>query len=347
MHKSVIVYLLSIVAFGVSQNAWRDRYLIPGETGAFSDKMIQYINYLNTTWKAGRNPGFEDPEYVRSLLGVSPENHRYRLPERALDLSSLGPLPENFDSRENWPECTTIGEIRDQGSCGSCWAFGAVEAMSDRTCIHSPSGGPKLVVHLSADDLLSCCRTCGSGCNGGFPGSAWSFWAKKGIVTGGNYESDDGCMPYPIKACDHHVNGTLGPCDKKIPPTPRCVHMCRKGYDVDYHDDKHYGKSSYSVPSMEKQIQAEIMTNGPVEADFTVYADFVHYKSGVYQRHTDEALGGHAIRLLGWGVENGVPYWLAANSWNTEWGDKGFFKILRGSDECGIEDDVVAGLPRY
>lgn len=41
-------------------------------------------------------------------------------------------LPENFDSRVNWPNCPTIQEIRDQGSCGSCWAFGAVEAMSDR-----------------------------------------------------------------------------------------------------------------------------------------------------------------------------------------------------------------------
>ncbi|KAL3201606.1 hypothetical protein MRX96_012633 [Rhipicephalus microplus] len=87
--------------------------MIPGQTDAFSDKMIQYINYLNTTWKAGRNPGFEDPAYVRSLLGVHPENQRYRLPERRLDLSSLGPLPENFDSRENWPECTT--NWRDSG----------------------------------------------------------------------------------------------------------------------------------------------------------------------------------------------------------------------------------------
>lgn len=49
-------------------------------------------------------------------------------------------LPENFDSRENWPKCPTIQEIRDQGSCGSCWAFGAVEAMSDR--VSSPSFYP-------------------------------------------------------------------------------------------------------------------------------------------------------------------------------------------------------------
>ena len=50
-----------------------------------------------------------------------------------------------------------------------------------------------------------------------------------------------------------------------------------------------------------------------------------------------QALGGHAIRLLGWGVEEGTPYWLVANSWNYDWGDGGTFKILRGSDHCGIE----------
>jgi len=94
------------------------------------------------------------------------------------------------------------------------------------------------------------------------------------------------------------------------------------------------------------QIQTEIMKNGPVEADFTVYADFPSYKSGVYQKHSDQVLGGHAIRILGWGTEAGVPYWLVANSWNPDWGDKGYFKIVRGTDECGIEDDINAGLPK-
>lgn len=54
-------------------------------------------------------------------------------------------------------------------------------------------------------------------------------------------------------------------------------------------------------------------------------------------------LGGHAIKIIGWGVEDGTPYWLVVNSWNESWGDNGTFKILRGSDECGIEDNIVAG----
>ncbi len=61
---------------------------------------------------------------------------------------------------------------------------------------------------------------------------------------------------------------------------------------------------------------AEIMKNGPVESSFTVYADFPSYKSGVYQHVSGSELGGHAIKILGWGVENNTKYWLVANSWS-------------------------------
>jgi cathepsin B len=89
------------------------------------------------------------------------------------------------------------------------------------------------------------------------------------------------------------------------------------------------------------------MNNGPVEGALTVYEDFPTYKSGVYQHVHGKALGGHAIRILGWGVEDGTPYWLIANSWNSDWGDNGYIKILRGKDHCGIESQITAGLPKY
>jgi len=92
-------------------------------------------------------------------------------------------------------------------------------------------------------------------------------------------------------------------------------------------------------------MMAELYKNGPIEVAFTVYEDFLAYKSGVYQHESGDELGGHAVKILGWGVENNTPYWLVANSWNVHWGDSGFFKILRGQDECGIEDEADAGLP--
>lgn len=123
--------------------------------------------------------------------------------------------------------------------------------------------------------------------------------------------------------------------------TPKCQNKClNPEYKVEFKTDKHFGKSSYSVKRNTNQIQAEIQKNGPVEGAFTVYEDFVQYKSGVYQHVQGKALGGHAIRMLGWGEENGVKYWLVANSWNSDWGDNGFFKILRGEDHCGIESGI-------
>ena len=69
------------------------------------------------------------------------------------------------------------------------------------------------------------------------------------------------------------------------------------------------------------------MTNGPVEAAFTVYEDFLAYKTGVYTHTSGQALGGHAIRILGWGVENGTPFWEVANSWNEDWGNQGTYSV--------------------
>ena len=68
---------------------------------------------------------------------------------------------------------------------------------------------------------------------------------------------------------------------------------------------------------------------------------------GVYQHVSGDYAGGHAVKILGWGVENDTPYWLIANSWNEDWGDKGYFKILRGSNECNIESDILGGTPEF
>lgn len=91
-------------------------------------------------------------------------------------------------------------------------------------------------------------------------------------------------------------------------------------------------------------MMKELVENGPFEIAISVYEDFLTYKSGVYFQQTGSFLGGHAIRILGYGEEDGVKYWLCANSWNEEWGDQGYIKIRRGTDECGIESEGVGGL---
>lgn len=107
----------------------------------------------------------------------------------------------------------------------------------------------------------------GCSCFGGYPSSAWTFWTKTGLVTGGLYGSKvgrlwatrcvasvcmvnnsaglrlvflTGCRPYTIAACEHHVNGTRPPCHS-IEDTPKCVKQCIAGYSESYPKDKHFG----------------------------------------------------------------------------------------------------------
>ncbi|CAN9507462.1 unnamed protein product [Ophioblennius macclurei] len=325
-------YLLLLCVVATAHVTWARRPPAP-----LSSEMINFVNKANTTWKAGHNFEAVDIHYVRSLCGTMMQGPR--LPQVIHNIEDIK-LPDSFDARQQWPNCPTIKQIRDQGSCGSCWAFGAAEAMSDRICIQT---GGKVSVEISAEDVLTCCEDCGMGCFGGYPAAAWDYWVNTGLVTGGLYNSKVGCRPYTIAPCEHHVNGTRPPCHSE--ETPRCDQQCIDGYALSYPKDKHFGRRSYSVSPQQQQIMTEVYKFGPVEAAFFVYADFLQYKKGVYQHVSGEMLGGHAVKILGWGTENGTPYWLVANSWNSDWGDQGFFKIKRGSDECGIESEIVAGTP--
>ena len=132
------------------------------------DEIIEKVNSASLNWKAGTNFNTNyKPKHISGLCGTVMGEDRLPVKERTFRSEQFDQLPENFDSREKWPECASIGEVRDQGSCGSCWAFGASEAITDRTCIHS---GGAFTQDLSSEDLLSCCGyICGNGCNGGFP----------------------------------------------------------------------------------------------------------------------------------------------------------------------------------
>jgi len=80
-----------------------------------------------------------------------------------------------------------------------------------------------------------------------------------------------------------------------------------------------------------------------METMFAVYADFMNYKSGIYTHETGLFQGNHDVKVLGWGVEEEVNYWLAANSWGPNWGENGFFRIAFG--ECSFDKALYACSP--
>jgi len=297
-------------------------HILVDEAPAIDYDLINYVNQVQSSWKAGHNKRFEGMKIkdIKKLCGTS-MNPTEILPLK--EVSVVNALPETFDARVQWPDC--IGAIRDQGHCGSCWAFGAVEALSDRICIQSKG---VVKVALGAQDPTSC-DTSNFGCDGGNLAPVWKYMLSTGVVS-------EECYPYLMGTCHHPGCSEL--------PTPKCNKTCHNAAKFD--TDKHHAATAYAVSSKIEQIQTEIFTNGPVEAAFTVYADFNNYQSGVYHHVSGAAEGGHAIKIIGWGTESGTDYWLVANSWNTDWGTDGFFKIRRGTNECGIEGQITAGLAK-
>jgi len=300
-----------------------------------TQEFVDSVNEKADTWQAHMNPGSSIDgatiQQIKGMLGALPGGPK--LPLKTQFEIPHDQVPDTFNSITNWPQCSTMRDIRDQSACGSCWAFAAVEAMSDRICIFLNKN-----MSLSSAALTFCCPGCGFGCGGGFPDSAWDYWKSNGLV-------EEGCWPYPFASCDHHVPNSPNPCPSTEYSNKPCADKCdAKWTGPQWVSDFHKGKTAYSAQG-EANIMAEITSNGPVETAFTVYADFLTYRSGVYHHTTGDELGGHAVKIMGWGVESGQKYWLVANSWNPKWGDMGFFKILRGTNECGIENNISAGLP--
>jgi cathepsin B len=290
----------------------------------------------HATWRAGHNPYWDNwsVEEVKRMLAANKASPlRRSMPVLTNKWSALdiARLPAEFDPRTHNATANCLGPILDQGKCGACWAFGAACAISDRWCLATGN-----FVQLAPLDLLTCDNS-DNGCQGGDPASAWNYAQSSGLVT-------EPCYPYltsaggPIPTC--------APADEPCMPntfvqTPQCTSSCVNGADWSG-DKKNVVTSVYSVQGL-SQIQAEITNSGPVEVAFDVFQDFLGYKSGVYSHQSGSMLGGHAVKMVGYGTLDGQDYWLCQNSWTTTWGDQGFFKIARGNDECGIEDGVVAG----
>jgi cathepsin B len=305
----------------------------------YLSNLADEINASGATWKAKKYQRWADSSYesMKGLMGAleTPEHIKARF-ETVNNVAAN--IPAEFNATVQWPGCASIPEIRDQANCGSCWSFGAAEAMTDRYCI---AQNQKQNPRIAMENILTCCSYCGYGCNGGYPIMAWEYWVSSGVVTGDLNNELNWCQPYFIPSCGLN-------CPSTSATAPACSQQCVSGYtgSTPYNESFYYGQSAYQVASNVAAIQTEIMTNGPVEATFQVYEDFYQYTSGVYVHKTGGYVGGHAIKILGWGTLNGQEYWQVANSWSPAWGMNGFFLILRGVNECGIESGVVAGLPK-
>mmetsp|Transcript_23364 Transcript_23364/g.22989 ORF Transcript_23364/g.22989 Transcript_23364/m.22989 type:complete len:308 (-) Transcript_23364:42-965(-) len=291
MYKLVLIGLLASASFA--------------EERVLREEMVEYLKTHAKTWtpmEVSENPlnRFSKPELL-GLLGTIANQDSDSL---AIFESDLTSTPSTFDGRDEFGDC--VHPIRDQASCGSCWAFGASEVLSDRLCIESDGS---LDIVLSPQDMVSCDGR-NYGCSGGYLSRAFSYLESDGIVS-------EACYPY--------TSGKFG-------ISGSCASSCTgKGSFTKYYCAKGSSSKAYGIDAIKKQLM-----DGPVEVDFDVYEDFYYYKEGIYSQTSTNYQGGHAVKFVGWGAEGSVNYWIVANSWGEGWGEKGFFRIKHG--ECGIDD---------
>ncbi|TMW67128.1 hypothetical protein Poli38472_012244 [Pythium oligandrum] len=277
---------------------------------------------------------FKDREHLHPKVHTLPVLND----EQVLELSSF---PSKFD----WCDqgyCTPSWNQHIPQYCGSCFAHGALSAAQDRIKIlHKKQGYEGPDVMLGRQSFLNCAPAHGlsDGCGGGEPSDVFEFMHHYGLP-------DESCLPY--NATDHtkftHTNGTCPPEGYCM----NCIHIpggpdgpsCFPVKTVVRYRAKEYGRVTG-----EHAIMKELL-NGPVTCGIACSDEFVfNYTAGVFEDKTGFVDIDHDVEIVGWGEEDGVKYWNVRNSWGTYWGMNGFFKIVRGKNNLGIEADCHYVIP--
>jgi len=223
-------------------------------------------------------------------------------PKWTAKLKDLTP-PKSID----WRDYNIITPVKNQGHCGSCYAFsttGALEA-------HYKKNRGKWV-SLSEQQILDCAQAFDNhGCNGGLPSHVFEYIRYNGGI--------DAERAYPYTATE------TGSCQFR-----------KRGVAASVIDSVNITQFD------EKELEVAVGLIGPVSVAFQVVSDFRLYTSGVYSSPNckkDPGSVNHAVLAVAMGTtEDGIPFWGIKNSWGEQWGEGGYFKLKRGTNECGVSD---------
>ncbi|RZC17264.1 vignain-like [Glycine soja] len=219
----------------------------------------------------------------------------------------VGSVPPSVDWRKNG----AVTGVKDQGQCGSCWAFSTVVAVEGINQIKTNK-----LVSLSEQELVDCDTKKNAGCNGGLMESAFEFIKQKGGIT---TESN-----YPYTAQD-------GTCDAS------------KANDLAVSIDGHE-----NVPANDENALLKAVANQPVSVAIDAGgSDFQFYSEGVFTGDCSTELN-HGVAIVGYGTTvDGTDYWTVRNSWGPEWGEQGYIRMQRSISKkeglCGIA--MMASYP--
>ncbi|HSJ58613.1 MAG TPA: C1 family peptidase [Anaerolineae bacterium] len=290
---------------------------VPGKLGAPGTQVLRFAG-------VGKGRTTLNLEYRRPWETDKAAAQTFRVDVNVTALTSAVPSPAAAVEAEaptgdagltavpaayNWCDLGGCTPVRDQGSCGSCWAFGTVGALESAILIQD--GASK---DLSEQYLVSC-NTDGWGCDGGWWAHDYHEWkyASGEPGPGAVYE-----QAFPYTATD-------APCNSPYVHNETIA-------------DWVYIGSSSSVPTTDAIKQA-IYDHGPVSAAVCVNTDFQLYNGGVFNPTTRCRSINHAIVLVGWDDSRGA--WRLRNSWGPEWGEDGYMWIAYGKSYVGYSANYV------
>lgn len=245
--------------------------------------------------------------------------------DKEIDDIDVTKLPKNWDWR-NVGGVNFVPSPRRQLNCGSCYIFSLVSSLESRLRIMTNN---KDRTEFSRQFPLGCSFYT-EGCQGGYPFLVAKFFHEFEVIP-------ESCAPYdPVNVNCHNT------CDYTQHP-------------IKYTVSKYEYLGGFYGATNEIDILKEIRARGPIPGNMSVPWTFSYYKEGIYSQNSlikntgnfskttlfDKNLSwssvDHSILLVGYGEENGIKYWIGMNTWGTQWGEGGYFRILRGENECNIE----------
>ena len=294
---SLILFLLLIPSVGIAASGNED-------LEAINDA----IEANNAKWTAKENRFSEQAiDELKSMLNGSFPS--VSTGDRFYEYNDSRDLPSELDWRDNNGNFVT--PVRDQSSCGSCWAFAAVAATEARHATAYNLTDP--TTDFSEQQVLSCS---GAGdCGGGYISGAFNFIRDTGTP-------DEDCFPY--SATDEDCSN-------------RCSDWADRSFQID--SWSWVTTTDYTNTTAIKNA----LQNGPVATWFKVYLDFYFYSSGIYEQVWGQYVGNHFVLIVGW--NDAEQAWIAKNSWDTDWGESGYFKIKWGEVEFGSWTTDVVIVP--